>query len=56
MGAFGVVGLCPVLTGAVPSEGLLLTQLLRAGMMSLMHYSMPVALLCFISQLKHGAL
>lgn len=42
--------------GAVPAEGLLLTQLLRAGMMPLIHYSMPVALLRFISQLEHGAL
>lgn len=31
-------------------------QHLESDMMQFIHYSMSMALLCFISQLKHGAL
>lgn len=43
----GGAGLCCVLAGAEPSEGLLLAQLLRAATMSLIYYSVPVAVTLF---------
>lgn len=43
----GDAGLCHVPAEAVPSEGLPLAQLLRAATMSLIYYSMAVAVTLF---------